>query len=169
MENHLFDECDCILQDLISVLDELLCLMKEEREAIFDFNLEQITQTSRKKNDLLLRVKILDSAKSASYNKLALSLGYKNKPSIEFILSQLPDQEMANKLRHRLSCLKSLAQATQEYNELQRQHIVSSLSSIQSSLVVLGKMNSDGICYNDKAGIAAQKKIPIKALMDHSY
>ncbi len=145
-----------------------MSLVKEEREAIVDFNLQTITQTSRRKNNLLLKLRALESAKVVCTQKIASSLGLKGSPRISEIIRHIDDPEMAQALESKISCVKSLAQAAQEVNEIQRLYVLSSLNGVQSSLAILGQFQADGLSYNKKAELAGKSKVTMRGVMDQS-
>lgn len=168
MDNHLIDESDCILKDLIVVLDELMCLMKEEHECVITYNISKIYELNKKKNDLLLKIKVLESAKDISMQKIARALGIQGQVSSKFIIERIPDKQRAEDLSQKISCLVSLAQAVQEFNDIQREYIQLSLNTIHAEMMILGQMEPSGSCYNKQAEISGKSKGSMGGMMDQS-
>lgn len=157
MSHDILDRLDQILTGLTDHLNGLVAALREEREAIIEFNLSQIQKIYKIKHDLLSGVQSLERERNVLTGNLAIELGIKSSPSLTYLLDKITDQDAAEIIRNKLSCLKSLAQAAQEFNDTQKQFVAHSLSHVQNSLKFIETMQGRASFagYN-KAGSMAE-------------
>jgi len=142
---------DSVLQELISTLDALAESLRAEREAIIEYNLKKLTEVYKSKSDQLSKIQSLNQSRQTVLQALGNELGFPGAPTTDWLIRHIPDPTEAERMRQRVSCLKSLAQAIQEFNETQKQYIVHSLNSVEASLNLLDSLqgrNRQSICYN---------------------
>lgn len=167
MTPNLLSELEGVLQELISTLDNLVSCLKDEREAIVEFDLHKIKDAYKRKNELLLRIRYLEGTKSVLVASLSREMGYESSPTLQFLLEKLEDRAAVESIRHKSSCLKSLAQAAQEFNEDQRRYIAHSLSGVQSSMAILNGALGKPAAYGPEAAKNATKRGQ-SAMMDQN-
>ncbi|MBX7147966.1 flagellar protein FlgN [bacterium] len=140
MSENILDRLGHVLTELTNLLHNLVEALREEREAIIDFNLSQIQEIYKKKNDILNRIPVLERERTETTRTLAAELGFKTVPTLSVIFEKLTDRQKAEILSDKLSCLKSLAQAAQEFNDTQKQFVAHTLAHIQNSLKFIEAM-----------------------------
>lgn len=164
--NETLYELDSVLTELIEGLDGLIGSLKNEREAIIDYDLVRITDVTKEKQAALLRIQLLETTRQGIVKKLGQALGYTGQPSLDFLLQRVDDASTADRIRQRLSCVKSLAQAAAEFNELQRKYIDHSVGAIQSQLTLMDKLQGKiaNPCYTQNGAMSSnplQKKTQV--------
>ncbi len=145
---HLESNLDALMESLNALVEDL----RLEREAIIEFNLKRIQEAYQHKHKTLLRIKSLENIRQAMIQKIKEELLEVESAPIESVLNRITNAEQAERIRDRFSCIRSMAQAAQEFNENQRQYLVRSLRSVQSSLSLLESIQgrSHLHCYNDQ-------------------
>ncbi len=167
MNRSLLSELEGVLQELITSLDNLVISLKDEREAIVEFDLHKIKDVYKRKNELLLKIRYLEGTKTVLVTALSKDMGYESSPSLQFLLERIEDRDAVDIIQHKISCLKSLAQAAQEFNEDQRRYIAHSLSGVQSSMTILNQALGKSASYGPEAVPSTAKRGP-SAVMDQN-
>ncbi len=158
MTSHLLVEIESLLVELRDTLGSLIDCLKHEREAVIEYDLKVLAETQREKNRLLSKVKTLEYGRQNLMLGLRKAYNLTEESNVDYLLAQVGDQQVAERIRHHLSCVKSLAQAAQEFNESQRQFLAHSLASVQASLALLDSLQGNGVypaSYNAKGKLSA--------------
>ncbi len=135
---------ESLLDNLMVGLQELIECLQQEREAIIEWNLKRINTVEQKKHALLSRVANLEKSRKSATVDLAKALGQPANARLGELIDLCSDKALAQTLQHRLSCVRSMAQAAQEFNEVQRQYLVHSLENVQASLHLLDSLQGNG-------------------------
>ncbi len=139
----LMDEMEAIIAEEVEVMGGVIEALKKEREGIVAFHLKTITESAKSKQEHLMRIATLEAARNEILKKMQRPL----KEELDHTA-----RPQAERVRHRLSCLKSLAQAAQEFNEIQKNYIAHSLSDVQTSLTLLDSLQGGRSLLYDQKG-----------------
>lgn len=144
-----------VLEELKTELVGLVDTLREEREAIIDFDLQKIKDVHSIKNDKLIRIEALEKDRVLKLQELASSVGEPELAKLEEILEKINDSAWVDNILHLTSCIRSIAQAAKEFNETQQIYLVHSLANIQSSLMLLDSLQGKGQfqCYDRQGGM----------------
>jgi len=141
-----------ILLDLKDALNRLVGSLQEEREAIIEFDLEKVKASYLHKHEILIEIDQLERLRQDWVNRVGGKIIPGGLAKLDSILEVLEksETERVENIRNQLSCIRSIAQAAQEFNECQRQYLAHSLDHIQSSLMLLDSLQGKGRyqCYN---------------------
>lgn len=154
-------ELDNVLGQMTQNLETLVDCMKIEREAIVEFNLLKLNETLRQKEALVTAIRTLEKAKEDIHSRLVTEAGLKAGATLETLLVKLSDPDTAGHIRHRVSCVRSLAQAAQEFNEMERHLIACSLNHVQESLLLIDRLSGragQGYDRNGVMGLSSGQK-----------
>jgi hypothetical protein len=166
MTEQLISDYESNLEGLTKELDLLVELLREEREAIVEYDLKKITAIYKRKNDSLNKIQNIERNKDTATELLATHFGFKGRPSSNWIVEKITDPTIAERIKSRLSCLKSLAQAVQEFNESQRQYVARSLQDVRTSLSLLGQLRGKNTESYTRDGVIDNEKT---TTINHSY
>lgn len=139
----LIQNLDQVLGQLIQQLNILVECLKKEREVIIDYNLNEIIKVTQEKQQCLLAIQAIERERAEIVAQISQELGLKATLKMEKLLDYFPS-EYIEVIKDRLSCVKSLAQAVQEFNESQRQYLEHSLKQVQQSLDLIQNLQGRG-------------------------
>lgn len=168
IDQHLF-QFESRLEALKNAMGEFVDILRQEREAIIEFDLEKIKQSHEKKYEALNVIQSLEKARQESVVGLMQESGLQGVPSqkiLNAVLEKCCTQGQMENIQNLLSCIRSIAQAAQEFNENQRQYLVHSLENIHTSLMLLDSLQGKGKfqCYNPQGGM--QNSFSSKVILD---
>lgn len=158
------DEVESIVVEEVEVLGFLIECLKKEREAIIDYDLKTLTEVFKSKHENLVRIEVLETSRRGLVKKLGKTLmEILEEPSSPI------SNDQADRIRHTLSCLRSMAQAVQEFNNGQREYILHSLYDVQTTLSLLDTLKGRGLtaCY-DGQGIVKSNRESASSVMSRS-
>ena len=78
-----------LLVDEIGLYRSLLAVYQDERQALLSFALDNITETSKKKENLILKVKILEEQRIHIIDQIAVNL---NRPASDLTITRLAEK-----------------------------------------------------------------------------
>lgn len=164
----LLQEWDSILDEEVEVLSQLIDLYKQEREAIIGMDLEGLTVVTKQKHEQILRTQVLETSRRGMTERLGRLLHIAHDVTSERILQAITPNAATTQIRHRLSCLRSMAQAVLELNQGQRRYIAHSLSGVEASLELLTTL-SGGQRYTAAGVMDNQERVTsMGTQMNHS-
>ncbi|MBI4239273.1 MAG: flagellar export chaperone FlgN [Deltaproteobacteria bacterium] len=164
----LLEEWDGILSEEVEVLSQLIDLYKREREAIIGMDLEGLTVVTKQKHEQILRTQVLETSRRGMTERLGRLVAIPNDVTSERILQAISATALTTQIRHRLSCLRSMAQAVLELNEGQRRYIAHSISGVEASLELL-TMLSGGQRYTASGVMDSRERVTsMGTQMNHS-
>ena len=151
MSELLVGEVESILSEELEVFGSLIDCLKKEREAVILFDLNALAESYKLKHENLLRIEVLETSRRGLIKKSEASL----QEVLDLQEGSSPQQ--VARVRHLLSCLKSMSQAAQEFNENQKKYLVHSLSDVQSTLSLIEIAQGKGRFHGyDENGLLAQ-------------
>jgi flagellar biosynthesis/type III secretory pathway chaperone len=135
---------DLLLTNLIGLLEQakelyqsLLAVMQNERDAVVGLNLKKLNEACKSKDNLLLKLRILDEQKGQLVVRLANQLGFSPHKLTITKLSQLVEEPYARRLKECSKALLALIHTLQETNRHNKSLLSHSLELIKGSYNLL--------------------------------
>ena len=145
---------ELLLNDLLGLLEgeiglyaSMLLALQKEKKAIVDSNHEELNETSREKENLFLKIRILEEQRLSVLEKLAQNLGQPAQDLTLNKLSQLVQEPQSTQLVGYHSKFLSLAQSIQEINLSNKALLTHSLDLVNGSLSLLSDLLSSSPVY----------------------
>jgi flagellar biosynthesis/type III secretory pathway chaperone len=145
---------ELMLNDLLGLLEgeiglyaSMLLALQKEKKAIVDSNPTELNETSREKETLFLKIRILEEQRISLLEKLAQELGQPSQELTLSKLSQLVREPQATQLGDCHSTFLSLAQSIQEINQSNKTLLTHSLDLLKGSLSLLSDLLSPNPVY----------------------
>ena len=145
---------ELLLNDLLGLLEgeiglyaSMLLALQKEKKAIVDSNHEELSETSREKENLFLKIRILEEQRLSILESLARNLGHPAQDLTLSKLSQLVQEPQSTQLVGCHSTFLSLAQSIQEINLSNKALLTHSLDLVNGSLSLLGDLLSSSPVY----------------------
>ena len=145
---------ELLLNDLLGLLEgeiglyaSMLLALQKEKKAIVDSNHEELNETSREKENLFLKIRILEEQRLSVLEKLARNLGHPAQDLTLSKLSQLVQEPQSTQLVGCHSTFLSLAQSIQEINLSNKALLTHSLDLVNGSLSLLSDLLSSSPVY----------------------
>ena len=145
---------ELLLNDLLGLLEgeiglyaSMLLALQKEKKAIVDSNHEELNETSREKENLFLKIRILEEQRLSVLEKLARNLGHPARDLTLSKLSQLVQEPQSTQLVDCHSTFLSLAQSIQEINLSNKALLTHSLDLVNGSLSLLSDLLSSSPVY----------------------
>jgi flagellar biosynthesis/type III secretory pathway chaperone len=145
---------ELLLNDLLGLLEgeiglyaSMLLALQKEKKAIVDSNHEELNETSREKENLFLKIRILEEQRLSVLEKLARNLGHPARDLTLSKLSQLVQEPQSTQLVGCHSTFLSLAQSIQEINLSNKALLTHSLDLVNGSLSLLSDLLSSSPVY----------------------
>jgi len=135
------DELEFLVIDLTELMGmefdiyrSLLSLLQEERSAFVDGSVEDLIQTCKKKDNLILKIRIVEQSREAILEKLANRMGLSRNELTLSNLEQRLKQPFATHLQTLRSNLSAILQSVQEMNEENQVYLQHSVDFVKRSL-----------------------------------
>jgi len=145
---------ELLLNDLLGLLEgeiglyaSMLLALQKEKKAIVDANHDELNETSREKENLFLKIRILEEQRLSVLEKLARNLGQPAQDLTLNKLSQLVQEPQSTQLVDYHSTFLSLAQSIQEINLSNKALLTHSLDLVNGSLSLLSDLLSSSSVY----------------------
>ena len=136
-----------LLKGEIGLYDSMLLSLQMEKKAIVDSNPTELNKTSREKENLFLKIRILEEQRLSVLEKLAQDLGQPSQDLTLSKLSQLVPEPQSTQLVDCHSTFLSLAQSIQEINQSNKALLTHSLELVKGSLSLLNELLSSNPVY----------------------
>jgi flagellar biosynthesis/type III secretory pathway chaperone len=134
---HLLKELLGLLEHATELYQSLFGVVQQEKDAVVGLNLQQLNQACKAKDNLLLKLRILEEQREQLMDKLASELGCSPQEISLTQLSHWVEEPFAGMLRERSTDLLSLIQTLQEANQQNKTLLTHSLELIQGSYNLL--------------------------------
>ena len=156
-----------LLDEEIDLYESLLSILQKEKSAVVDSSLEKLIESSKEKENLFLKIRILEEQRPVILERLAQKLGQSTQSLTLTKLSHLVQEPYATRIRNCQSSFVSLVQSIQEINLANKALLNHSLELVRGSLSLLNDlMSSNQIYYrtgkmqlNDQSGKLLSGKI----------
>ncbi|MDY6949944.1 MAG: flagellar protein FlgN [Thermodesulfobacteriota bacterium] len=126
-----------LLDDEIGLYGTLLLTLQREKRAVVASNLNALSESSKEKESLFLKIRILEEQRLALIGRLAQELAQEAQSLTLTKLAQLVEEPYATGIRNRQSSFLSLAQSIQEINLSNKALLDHSLDVVRGSLSLL--------------------------------
>jgi len=136
-----------LLEQGTGIYETLLSVLQREKKAIIDSNFKDSNEAGKQKENLVLKIRILEEERLRVQERLADSLGYQPEDLTVTKLSQLVEEPYSTRLESCRSNLLALLQSIQEVNNSNKALIMHSLELVRGSLNLLGNLISDNPVY----------------------
>ena len=144
---HLLEKLLGLLEHATELYQSLFAVVQLEKDAVVELNLQQLNQACKAKDNLLLKLRILEEQREQLMDKLASDLGHSPQEISLTQLSQWVEEPYAGMLRVRSTELLSLIQRLQEANKQNKVLLSHSLELIQGSYNLLSNAMADSPVY----------------------
>ena len=156
---------DLLLEKLISLLNEefsfyrmLLTFLQKERKAIVHSQLEELTECTKEKENLILKIRVLEEQRVNYLSNLGDVLGTPVQELALTDLAQIVEVPYATQLADCATSLNALIQSIQEVNQSNRALVSHSLDLIRGSLTLLNDLISHNAVYYQTGRVQAGEK-----------
>ena len=144
---HLLKKLLGLLEHATELYQSLFAVVQQEKDAVVGLNLQQLNQACKAKDNLLLKLRILEEQREQLMDKLASELNCSPQEISLTQLSQWVEEPYAGMLRERSTDLLSLIQTLQEANQQNKALLSHSLELIQGSYNLLNNAMATSPVY----------------------
>jgi len=163
----LFNKFLCLLDDETGFYRSLLLIVQKENRAVVDLKLKELNEAIKEKENLLLKIQILEEQRQRMLERVADSIECPFQGLTLSKLSQLIEEPYSTLLNTCHSNLLSITQSIQEVNNSNKSLVMHSLKLVGSSLSLLDNLISPIPVYcrtgktqiNDKGGQVLSSQI----------
>ena len=150
---HLLKKLLGLLEHATELYQSLFDVVQQEKEAVVGLNLQQLNQVCKAKDNLLLKLRILEEQREQLMDKLALDLDCSPQEISLTRLSQWVEEPYAGMLRERSTHLLSLIQTLQEANQQNKYLLLHSLELIRGSYNLLNRAIAANPVYHRRGNV----------------
>ncbi|MBT9438332.1 MAG: flagellar protein FlgN [Deltaproteobacteria bacterium] len=136
----LFNKFLCLLEEETDFYQLLLLVVQKENRAVVDLKLKELNEAAKEKENLLLKIQILEEQRQRMLERVADSIGCPLQGLTLSKLSQLIEEPYSTRLKDCRSNLLALTQSIQDVNNSNKSLIVHSLKLVGSSLSLLDNL-----------------------------
>jgi len=136
----LFNKFLCLLEEETDFYQLLLLVVQKENMAVVDLKLKELNKATKEKENLLLKIQILEEQRQRMLERVADFIGCPLHGLTLSKLSQLIEEPYSTRLKECHSNLLSLIQSIQEVNNSNKSLIVHSLKLVRGSLSLLDNL-----------------------------
>jgi len=136
-----------LLEHETDLYQELLTLIEKEKQAVIATNLVELNETAKVKDNLLLKIRILDEQREHLLRKLADDLEHPVQALTLTKLSHLVEAPQANRLKQLRSTFLSIIAKIQRANDRNRTLFSHSLELVRSSVNLLNNVMTSSPVY----------------------
>ncbi|MBN2467047.1 MAG: flagellar protein FlgN [Deltaproteobacteria bacterium] len=126
-----------ILEEEKELYRSLLAVCQDEERALIRTNLKELNEKSKKKENLILKVRILEEQRLHVLKRIDDSLGGRAPHATLLELSQMLDEPYSSRLEEYHSDLSSLIQSITEINLTNKDLITHSVGLVKDSMLFL--------------------------------
>ena len=144
---HLLDKLLGSLGHAIVLYQSLFRVVQNEKDAVVGLNLQQLNEACKAKDNLLLKLRILEERREQLMARVAAELGRSPQGLTLTELSQLVDEPYAYRLRDRSTDLMALIHALQDATQQNKFLMSHSMQLIQGSYNLLNNLMAANPVY----------------------
>jgi len=145
---------DLLLNKFLSLLEgetdlyrSLLSILQSEKKAVVLSNLKELNESSKEKENLILKIRILEEQRSKLLEKIADNLGHSCQVLTLSRLAEMVEEPYSTRLRYNYSILSTLVHSIQEVNNANKTLILHSLELVRGSLALFGNLIEPNSIY----------------------
>jgi flagellar biosynthesis/type III secretory pathway chaperone len=146
---HLLDKLLESLEHATELYQSLFRVVQNEKDAVVGLNLQKLNEACKAKDNLLLKLRILEERREQLMDRVAAGLGRSPQGLTLSKLSQLVDEAYADRLRDRSTDLLAMIQTVQDATRQNKFLMSHSMQLIQGSYNFLNNlMNVNPVYYS---------------------
>jgi len=153
---------DSLLTDFLNLLEEeialyrgLLLVLQKEKRAVVYSNLNELNESGKEKESLILKIRILEEQRLRFLEKLADSRGYPSQDFTLIQLSQLAEEPYSTRFKNCHSKFLALIQSIREINQINKALLMHSQELVRGSLALLNNFMASSPVYHRTGKIQA--------------
>jgi len=158
------DHVERQLRDLSDVLDKelelyrsLLSLLQKERRTVVDCSIEDLIQINKEKENLVLKMRILEQSRQTLLKKIAEVMGIPPELLTLSVLEERLEEPLAKQLSALRSKLRAILQSIREANEENRVFLQHSVDFVKGSLDLIRHLTLTSPIYMPTGGIESDR------------
>lgn len=144
---HLLNKLIGLLAHATEIYQSLLQVVQNEKDAVVGLNLKQLNEACKTKDNLLLKLRILEEQRQQVMDRLADELGCSSQGLTLTQLSQQVDESHARRLLDRCTDLLALIQTLQDVTQQNKSLMSHSMQLIQGSCNLLNNLMAANPVY----------------------
>jgi flagellar biosynthesis/type III secretory pathway chaperone len=144
---HLLDKLLSSLEQATELYQALFRVLQNEKDAVVGLNLQQLNEACKAKDNLLLKLRILEEQREQIMDRVAAEFGRSPQSLTITELSLLVDKSYADRLRQRSTDLVALIQALQDATRQNKFLMSHSMQLIQGSYNLLNNLMAANPVY----------------------
>lgn len=129
-----------VLENEIDIYQSLLLILQQEKEAVVFSKLRELNESSKEKENHILKIRILEEQRIKLLEKIAESLEYPSPQLTLANLIQIIAEPHATRLKNTYDILFALVQSIQEVNNSNKALIFHSLDLVKCSLALFNNL-----------------------------
>ena len=137
-----------LLEHATELYQSLFNVVHKEKDAVVGLNLQQLNEACKTKDNLLLKLRILEEQREQLMDKLAVDLNCEPHEISLTQLSNMVNEPHAGRLRAASTRLLSLIQELQEANQQNKMLLSHSLELVQGSYNLLNNVMAANPVYH---------------------
>ena len=144
---HLIEKLLGSLEQATELYQSLFRVLQNEKDAVVGLNLQQFNEACKAKDNLLLKLRILEEQREQIMDRVTAELGRSTQELTITELSLLVDEPYAERLREHSADLLSLIQALQDATQQNKFLMSHSMQLIQGSYTLLNNLMAANPVY----------------------
>ncbi len=144
---HLLNKLIGLLAHATEIYQSLLRVVQNEKDAVVGLNLKQLNMACKTKDNLLLKLRILEEQRQQVMDRVADELGCSSRGLTLTQLSQQVDESYARRLLDRCTDLLALIQTLQDVTQQNKSLMSHSMQLIQGSCNLLNNLMAANPVY----------------------
>jgi len=144
---HLLNKLIGLLAHATEIYQALLQVVQSEKDAVVGLNLKQLNEACKTKDNLLLKLRILEEQRQKVMDRVADELGCSSRGLTLTQLSQQVDESYARLLLDRCADLLALIQTLQDVTQQNKSLMSHSMQLIQGSCNLLNNLMAANPVY----------------------
>ena len=144
---HLLNKLIGLLAHATEIYQALLQVVQNEKDAVVGLNLKQLNEACKTKDNLLLKLRILEEQRQQVMDRVADELGCSSRGLTLTQLSQQVDESYARRLLDRCTDLLALIQTLQDVTQQNKSLMSHSMQLIQGSCNLLNNLMAANPVY----------------------
>jgi hypothetical protein len=136
-----------LLEGETDLYRSLLSILRQEKKAVVLSNLKELNESSKEKENVILKIRILEEQRSQLSAKIADALGYSGQMLTLHKIADMVEKPYSTRLRYNQSVLSMLVQSLQEVNNTNKTLILHSLELVRGSLTLFSNLVNPNSVY----------------------
>jgi len=132
----LVDRLSGLLGGETELLESLLKTLQKERAAVVDSNLDTLNQATKEKENLILKVRILEEQRQHLMQRISRALNLRSSSLTLTQLANMLEAPHSTRLKRSCSSIIALTQSIEDLNTLNKGLLMHSLDLVRSSLLL---------------------------------